>query len=161
MYRIIGTLVLATGIALLGSRVSAQQDGDLEGVKAANRAFDAFYDAVSARDLAQMDAVWAHESYVRAIHPTSASVDAGWQMVRAGFQNLFEGFAEISVTMPEPSVRVAENFAWVTGEEPFKGRQSSGEEIAVTLLGTNVFERSGERWLMVHHHVSVAQPPQQ
>ena len=155
----ISILTLATAIVVLGEQeAGAQRESEIDAVKAANRSF---YDAASARDLARMDAVRAHEPYVRAIHPTSARVDAGWEIVRGGFQNLFEQFADISVTMPEPSVQVGENIAWIAGEELFKGRQTSGEELAATLLGTNVFERSGDRRLMVHHHVSVAQSPQQ
>jgi len=49
----------------------------------------------------------------------------------------------------------------VTGEEEFRAvRASSGEEISVTLLGTNVFEKMDGQWLLVHHHVSVAAKPQ-
>ena len=150
---------LAVGMMVLHDHtVAAQQGADVEEVKAANQAF---YDAASARDLAQMDAVWAHEPYVRVIHPTNKRVDAGWEAVRASWQNLFEHYAEISVAMPEPHVRVGDKVAWVTGEEQFRGRRSSGEEIAATLLGTSVFEQSGEEWLMVHHHVSVPPQPQQ
>jgi hypothetical protein len=30
----------------------------------------AFYESASARDLARMETLWAHEPHVRAIHPT-------------------------------------------------------------------------------------------
>jgi ketosteroid isomerase-like protein len=106
-----------------------------------------------------MEAVWAHEPYVRTIHPTNRHVDAGWQAVRLGWQKLFGAFTEIEVRMPEPHLRVGDELAWVTGEETFRARRSSGEEVAATLLATSVFEKSGDRWLMVHHHVSVAAPP--
>jgi ketosteroid isomerase-like protein len=129
---------------------------DEQRVHAANQAF---YAAASARDMAQMDVVWAHEPYVRAIHPTNVHIDTGWEAVRAGFQTLFERYAEISVSMPQPHLRVGDTVAWVTGEEQFKARRSSGETVSATLMGTNVFEKSAGDWLMVHHHVSV--PPQQ
>ena len=69
------------------------------------------------------------------------------------WQNLFEGFIEISASMPEPDVRVGDKIAWVTAEEQFLGRRSSGEEVSATLLGTSVFRARVGRWLMVHHHV--------
>jgi ketosteroid isomerase-like protein len=159
MPRVTSTLVLATAIAVLGGHsVGAQQGTDIEGVKAANQAF---YVAASARDLAQMDAVWAHAPHVRAIHPTSPRVDVGWDEVRTGWQNLFGRYIEISVMMPDPHVPVSDTMAWVTGEDRFQARRNSGEEVSVTLLGTSVFEKSGGTWLMVHHHVSVPpRPPQ-
>ena len=61
--------------------------------------------------------------------------------------------------MPEPHLRVGDDVAWVTGEELFRARRSSGEAVEAALLATSVFEKSGDMWLMVHHHVSVAAPP--
>jgi ketosteroid isomerase-like protein len=157
--QMIGVVLLATAVAPLGGRnVGAQQGADVPAVTAANRAF---YEAVSARDLTRMDALWAHEPYVRAIHPTSQHVHVGWEAVRASWQDLFTAFPEIAGAMPDPQVRVGDKIAWVTGEERFRGRRNSGEEVSVTLLGTSVFESSGDGWLMVHHHVSVPLRPRQ
>ena len=158
--RVAATLLLSAAVATLGDHdARAQQGGaDAEAVEAANRAF---YEAASARDLARMDAVWAHEPYVRVIHPTSRSVEVGWEAVRASWQRLFGDLAEITVAMPEPHVRVADEMAWEACTERFRGRRGSGEEVTATLLGTSVFERSDGRWLMVHHHVSVPPRPRQ
>ena len=76
-----------------------------------------------------------------------------------GWQKLFERFPEIEAGMPEPHLRVGDDVAWVTGEELFRARRSSGEAVEVALLATSVFEKSGNKWLMVYHHVSVAAPP--
>jgi ketosteroid isomerase-like protein len=155
-----GALVLAIGfVVVAGNGAGAQEAApDMAGVEAANQAF---YEAASARDLARMDAIWAHEPYVTAIHPANQNVDTGWGAVRAGWEKLFGNFTEISVAMPDPQIRVGNEVAWVTGQEQFRGRPSAGEEVSVTLLGTSVFEKSGGQWLMVHHHVSAPPPPQQ
>jgi ketosteroid isomerase-like protein len=113
MSQMIRMLVLVTDIVVLGDRgAGAQGAGDVAAVEAANRAF---YEAASARDLVQMDAIWAHEPYVRAIHP-GRPMDEGWEAVSAGWQGLFQLFADISVSMPQPHVRASGNMAWVTGE---------------------------------------------
>ena len=97
--------------ALTSSKTSRKQ-----AVVAANQAF---YEAIVAHDLAQMDAVWAHEPYVRTIHPGNMHADAGWEAVRVGWQKLFERYPKIEVSsMPEPHLRVGDDVAWVTGEEP-------------------------------------------
>jgi ketosteroid isomerase-like protein len=157
MDRRIGTLVLAAELAVFGGpSARAQQGAGEQEVKAANQAF---YEAIVAHDLGQMDAVWAHEPYVRTIHPGNRHADAGWEAVRVGWQKLFERFPEIEAGMPEPHLRVGDDVAWVTGEELFRARRSSGEAVEAALLATSVFEKSGDKWLMVYHHVSVAAPP--
>jgi ketosteroid isomerase-like protein len=159
MARATGALMLAIGFLIVaGNRAGAQEAAtNMADVEAANQAF---YEAASARDFARMDAIWAHKPYVTAIHPTNQNVDAGWDAVRAGWEKLFGNFTEISVAMPDPHIRVGGEVAWVTGQEQFRGRPSAGEEVSVTLLGTSVFEKSGNQWLMVHHHVSAPPPPQ-
>jgi SnoaL-like domain len=72
-----------------------------------------------------MDAVWAHEPYVRTIHPGNRHADAGWEAVRVGWQKLFERFAVIEAGMPEPHLRVGDDVAWATGEELFRARRRS------------------------------------
>jgi ketosteroid isomerase-like protein len=151
MRHMIGTLALATCALMLGAHdAGAQQQGDVDGVRAINLAF---YEAASARDLAQMEAVWAHEPHVRAIHP-GRPIEKGWEAVRGGWKGLFEIFSEISVAMPEPDLQVGVVMAWVTGEEEFRGRLSSGEQAAESLLATSIFEKTINGWRMVHHHVS-------
>ena len=155
----LGSFLSIVCILVLGiTSLEAQQQSDIEMVRAANKAF---YKFISGENVAQFDKLWAHEPYVRAIHPVSPQVEKGWETVRAGFMAIFERYDNIHSAMPEPQIRVGDNVAWVTGEEEFRAvRASSGEEISVTLLGTNVFEKMDGQWLLVHHHVSVAAKPQ-
>ena len=159
MDRVIATFVLAAALVLLGvNSIRAQQGADEQAIEATNRAF---YEAISAEDLAQLEAIWVHAPYVRAIHPPSLHSDAGWEAVRAGFEKLFASWSEIAAAMPEPDLRLGTDVAWVTGEEQFRARRPSGEQVSVRLLGTSVFEKVDGAWLMVHHHVSVPPRPLQ
>jgi len=54
-----------------GQSLHAQQTAEMEKVKAANQAF---YEALSARDIKRMDQIWSHEPHVRVIHPASKEV---------------------------------------------------------------------------------------
>lgn len=151
---------LSIGILLLGtSSIQAQDQEDEAQVAAANQAF---YESISQEDMTWFETLWAHEPYVRAVHPVSLEVEKGWETVRGTFQNVFDWYDNIDVSMPEPQIRLGDRIAWVTGEEAMSAQHhDSGEAFSVTLLGTNVFEKVGERWLMVHHHVSKAATPEE
>lgn len=59
--------------------------------------------------------------------------------------------------MKDAEVRVSQQVAWIVGHEQLHGRRPGGEVVIGLVLATNVFEKQGDRWLMVHHHGS--RPP--
>jgi len=152
------SLTLAVGLAvgMIGDHVlHAQQTADMEKVKAANQAF---YEALSARDIKRMEQIWSHEPHVRAIPPASKEVLSGWEAVRKHWQEAFARRpAQVSVSMKDAQVRGDQNVAWIVGAEQVQGRREGGEAVTSMVLGTNVFEKQGGNWLMVHHHGS--RPP--
>jgi ketosteroid isomerase-like protein len=113
-------LAMATGLILIVGTVylHAEQRSDIEAITAANHAFDS---ALSARDINAMEKVWAAEPYVIAVHPASKVLIVGWEAVRRSWEGTFDRFAEISVSMKEPKIHVAQNVAWVVGLESVKG----------------------------------------
>jgi ketosteroid isomerase-like protein len=113
-------LAMATGLILIVGTVylHAEQRSDIEAITAANHAFDS---ALSARDINAMEKVWAAEPYVIAVHPASKVLIVGWEAVRRNWEGTFDRFAEISVSMKEPKIHVAQNVAWVVGLESVKG----------------------------------------
>jgi ketosteroid isomerase-like protein len=68
----------------------------------------------------------------------------------------FESFAELSCVMTNPAIKVHGTIARVAGLERVRGLMKNGESFAFTALGTNVYEKRGDRWLIVHHHASKA-----
>ncbi len=149
---------LAAGVMGGGGTAAEQQQpspADAAAVRAANAAF---YAALSARDIRAMEAVWARESNPLTINPTSRAPAVGWEAVRRSYEEVFGRYAELSVAMAEPEVRIAPGGALVVGVEAVRGRLASGgEAVAFTALGTNVFERRPDgRWLIIHHHASRA-----
>lgn len=148
------TTILATVIAILvGASGSRAQSSDVDKVKALNEAFDA---ALSRRDMSAIDAAWAHDATVTAFHPPSKSPVVGWEAVRKSWEGAFNAFPELSVTLQAPVVRVMGNAATVVGVEVVRGKRASGEVVEFNALTTNVYEKQGERWLMVHHQASRA-----
>jgi hypothetical protein len=68
--------ITALGLALLSDNALAQQTADVEGVKAASKAF---YAALAALDNgASMEKVWAHTPYVTYVGPRAKTIIVGW-----------------------------------------------------------------------------------
>ena len=117
----------------------------------------AFYEALSAGSVEGIAAVCAQDENVTALHENSKEVAVGWQAVLDSWKAVpFDAFAELSCVMAEPVIKVTGSFAWVVGFEKVRGRMKDGQEFAFTALGTNIFEKRGGRWLVVHHHASKA-----
>lgn len=111
-----------------------------------------FYRAFESLDLAEMEAVWAKGEHVKCIHP-GWTLLAGWEAVRASWEAIFKNTAEIRFSLTDVSVHVDGNLAWVTCTENILS-QARGNISVTSVLATNLFERSGGRWLMIHHHAS-------
>jgi ketosteroid isomerase-like protein len=139
-------------LALVNPPASRAETGaESAAIASANQVFD---EALSARDIGAMDTIWAHERYVVAVHPASKTPIIGWAAVRKSWEATFDRFAEISVSIQDPQIRVNENVAWVVGLEEIRGKLKNGEAATVMAFTTNIFEKIGGRWLMVLHTTS-------
>ena len=65
-------------------------------------------------------------------------------------------FPEMSVQMKNPQVRILGSTAIVTGVEAFRGKRLNGDIVEFLAPTTNVYEKRGEQWLLVHHHAGRA-----
>jgi ketosteroid isomerase-like protein len=133
-------LAIATGlIFILGTvNLHAEQKSDIEAVTAANLAFDR---ALSGRDIDAMERLWAAEPSVIAVHPASKVLIVGWDAVRKSWEGTFDRFAEISVSMKEPQIHVAQNVGWVVGVESVQGRFRNGDAVSFAAFTTNMYEK--------------------
>jgi ketosteroid isomerase-like protein len=121
----------------------------LDGVEEANARF---YRAFETLDLEVMESVWAHREHVKCIHPGWPLL-CGWDAVRASWEAIFKNTGEIQFTLSDVRVSGHGDVAWVTCTENILSEVK--DRISVTsVLATNVFERDGEEWRMVHHHAS-------
>jgi hypothetical protein len=113
-----------------------------------------FYEALSAGSIEGLSAACAHDPDVTALHETSTAV--GWQEVLDSWKAVpFETFSELSVVMANPVIKVNWAIARV-GLERVRGKLKDGQDFAFTALGSNIYEKRGEKWLVVHHHASKA-----
>ena len=145
----ISKLAVGLALALFALGVGAQQQ-ETDAVTAANQAF---YAALSARDIGTMGKVWSHAD-VQNIGPRSRAVDVGWDAVRNSLEGTFATFQELKVSMDQAHVKVSGSTAWVSGIEKAQRKDKAGQSSSGANLATNIYVKEGGRWLMVHHHAS-------
>ena len=123
-------------------------------VKAANQAF---YVALSARDAKAMEGLWANKPYVVNIGPRSKAVAVGYaDAVTKWSASLSEVFSELNAAMTSTAqVQTDGKLAWVVGTESASGKNKAGEPFKFDTFATNIFEKEGNRWLLVSHHAQM------
>lgn len=127
---------------------------DREAVVAAN---SAFYEAFESLDIERMQAVWLQDPRIVCIHPGWRKL-LGWGPVMTSWERIFESAFEMKFDLGEMDVIISGDLAVVILEENLTQRGYDGISRS-QVLTTNVFERSGDRWLMILHHGSpVIQP---
>ena len=147
--------LLFVGIALrAGSGIGyAQQRSDSDNV---NAAVNAFHAALSNLDIGKMQNVWAQEPYVVLINPRDKAPAVGWDAVKKDWQERVFGFwGELTLSPKQaPHVHIDQGTAWTTGVVGVEGKNKSGQALSFTIVETQVYEKRGDRWLMVSHHAS-------
>jgi ketosteroid isomerase-like protein len=123
-----------------------------ERIEEVTRINQAFYDAFESLDIARMDRLWAHQDYVTCIHP-GWSLRVGWPAVRDSWVLIFNNTFSMSFELTELQVQVAGDLAWVICTENITSRQDDEARVS-RVLATNLYERMGGEWKMIHHHGS-------
>jgi ketosteroid isomerase-like protein len=138
-------------IAFSAHGAFAQQAADIDGVKAASKAF---YDAVVVvDDGTAMEKVWAQTPYVTYVGPRSTAIIVGWEAQRKYWIKFNKPFAQRTVALVDAHVHVVGNLAWEIGTESGLAQMKDGTIRKVDWMVTNVYEKIDGRWLTVSHHV--------
>lgn len=142
--------ITALGLALLPSLAVAQQ-ADVDGVKAASKAF---YAALAVIDNGEaMAKVWAQTPYVTYVGPRSKSITVGWDAVKKAWVESNKPTASRNVSLVDAHIHVNGNLAWEMGQETGDTKRKDGTVNKPNQIATNVYEKIDGRWLMVSHHV--------
>ena len=129
----------------------AQQTPDIDGVRAASKAF---YEAVVVvDDGTAMETVWAKTPYVTYVGPRSTAIIVGWEAQKKYWIEFNKPFAKRTVALVDAHVRVVGNLAWEIGAESGLAQMKDGSSRKVDWMVTNVYEKIDGRWLTVSHHV--------
>ena len=113
---------------------------------------EAFYRAFEKKDLEAMTAVWSQGVNSLCIHPGRSAI-RGWDSIRSSWEAIFRNTSYLEIETDIVRVEVNGDLAYVVLTETVLQvtgrRQSKAQSVA-----TNVFERMGQKWYLVHHHGS-------
>ncbi len=119
---------------------------------------ESFYSAFESLDIKQMESVWAKDVDIQCGHP-GWRILRGWNPVMESWRRIFENTPTIRFMLTDLFIEVRGELAWVTLYENLNS-SLEGQNVAATILTTNIFRKGSDGWRMVHHHgSSVAQPP--
>jgi ketosteroid isomerase-like protein len=153
--------VLTVGVVMLAlcfvTSVSKSAVSDLDQVEAANQAY---YSALSARDLSAMQRVWAQgSSDVNVAPPIKPVANTGWDTIKKNYETFWATLDELTVSMAEPHVVIHGSVAWVYGIEQSKRKAKNGQVSGGPNFGTSIFVKEKDRWLMVFHQAALIPGP--
>ena len=123
-----------------------------ERIEEVTRANQEFYQAFESLDIARMDRIWAQQEYVTCIHP-GWTLRISWPAVRDSWVLIFNNTFSMKFDLTEIQVQVAGDVAWVICTENITSRQGDTTQES-RVLATNLYERVGEQWKIIHHHGS-------
>lgn len=126
---------------------------DLDQVKAANQAY---YAALSARDLPAMERLWARSpNDVHVAPPIRPAIHVGWDTIKKDFETFWATVDELSVSRPEPYIQIRGTVAWVYGIEQDKIKFKDGRVRSGPNFGTSIFVKEGGNWLLAYHQAAL------
>ena len=151
--RVIAATLLGVAVLMGGGKSYAS---DADDVKAT---IDKFHAALTALDIAKMDAVWAHDDRVMLKEPPDKTVTLGWEGTRKHFEDLGGATAELKVTQGEgPHIQVQGDTAWAMGVAASEGKLKTGQVFGGPVFEADVFKKQDGRWLYVSHAASILLP---
>src|SRR5262244_50888 len=125
----------ALGLALLSGGAFAQQAVDVDGVKAASKAF---YAALAVLDNGEaMEKVWAHTPYVTYVGPRAKTIIVGWDGQQKYWVDTNKLFSKRDVTLSDQHIHVNGNLAWEMGQESGTQKMKNSNEAPIDYIVTN------------------------
>lgn len=112
----------------------------------------AFYRAFEKRDLEAMASVWSKGSATVCIHPGRSAL-VGWEAIADSWQQIFRGTQYLEIETDIKTTEVSDDLAYIVLIETVMQVINRRQVIAKS-MATNIFERMGGRWYLVHHHGS-------
>lgn len=111
-----------------------------------------FYLALENGDLNLMEEVWVKDERAKCVHPGWTML-FGWEAIRQSWKNIFDSGGPLQIRISNVTAEASGDLAWVACIEHINHQIRDQIQISMAQT-TNIFERRGSLWLMIHHHAS-------
>ena len=109
--------------------------------------------ALDGADIGLASQVWRTSPEVSFIHPAGHA--HGWEEIKGIYSFFGSSFSERKLTARDVSVHVNGETAWAEFNWHFVGKQSKdGSAVQTDGRETQIYEKDGDRWQLVHAHYS-------
>lgn len=98
-----------------------------------------------------MNDAWSHKSSVTAMHPIGGR-EIGWEKVNESFNQVAQIASQGTILLKDQSIQVSGNMSFEIGIEQLQKVIIAGEELNGEVRVTNIYQKEGETWKMIHHH---------
>jgi ketosteroid isomerase-like protein len=116
-----------------------------------------FYDALNRMiggDAGAMSAVWSHAANVTTMHPIGGR-EVGWDAVKGSWEGVAGLASGGKVELQDQLIRVVGDMAAEIGVEVGQF-MLAGTQINANHRVTNLYQREGGKWKIIHHHTDLA-----
>jgi len=132
--------------------LSCAAPGDKAG-DAIRRQIANYTSALDAADIDLASQVWRTSADVSFIHPAGHA--RGWEEVKGIYKFFGSFFSERKLTVRDVSVHVNGETAWAEFYWRFAAKQSNdGSAVQTEGRETQIYEKAGDHWRLVHVHYS-------
>jgi hypothetical protein len=142
---------VATGLVMTMGMAEAQSPADIEGVKAASKAF---YAALNTGPEVMLK-VYAKTPYVAYVNPAMKTRAVGWDNVKSTVEGSWVAVPTRAVAMTNSSIQVRGSLAWEIGDELGSVKTKDGTQLKIDSAVVNVYEKIDGQWLIVSHHAQL------
>lgn len=121
--------------------------------EASNKFYSGLNSMVNGKINAFADA-WSHNNSVTTMHPIGGR-EVGWDAVKKSFDQVAKMASEGKVELKDQLIQILGDVAYEVGTEHAKFKLS-GQELKGEVRVTNIYQRDGGKWKIIHHHTDIA-----
>jgi uncharacterized protein (TIGR02246 family) len=120
--------------------------------KAVLAANEAFYRAFEKKDIDAMTALWSQGINTACVHPGRSALRGG-DKIRKSWEAIFKNTAYLEIDTDIITTEISGDIAYVLLVEKVL-QVTQGRNMKAQSMATNIFERMGGNWYLIHHHGS-------
>ncbi|HLN72949.1 MAG: YybH family protein [Methylococcaceae bacterium] len=98
--------------------------------------------------------IWSHDSSVTTMHPIGGR-QVGWEEVWQTWDQTAQVASDGHVQLQDQFIRVVGDMACEIGLES-AGFSIAGEKVTDEVRVTNLYQKEGGRWKIIHHHADLS-----